>query len=572
VAAVYIMSVRVHLFDKSKAGPVMRLLASRLPLAICAGLICLWPVLMHGGWPYNHDGLRALLRIVQEAGQWQAGHPLPLWSNVFQQAYGSPAPILYHKLFSAVGACIWLLTGSPRTTLCLTLLLFMVTGFLGTGLALRMLAGRPLLAVEALSGWVLISCNYATTDWLTRGAMAEFASLCLLPFLFAWCIVVLEHGRCSRWIGPLMALLWLAHSGIALYCVIPLGLCTAMAVFRHGRRLRSAIGPLFQAVAIFAVLILPFVLAALPMLAFADTPFLILHFRPQSTHTAFHRFFADPNWRWGGSSEGMTVQIDPLLMAVAALLPVIIIGRPRLRWPALFLLLTAVLVVLLQLRAVVPLYAVVPGFAYIQFTWRLLCFLSVALSIGLGTILIGLLADEKASMQSLPAPVMAALVCIAVVSGLGKPRAPGPDERWFSQADMVLGGQGIPTSGISMEAPEYLPKVPGGPQEFGVLWQSARRSGLCTATQLDAPNHELATLHFRNECPAGPEIALPVFLAPGMRASSGGTALATSRGCDDPRVRIRPGSARVIDLRMPGFFSALHDWWRGQPNESRCEA
>ncbi|MGI4747036.1 MAG: hypothetical protein ACRYGI_07475 [Janthinobacterium lividum] len=550
----------------------MRLLAVRLPLAICAGLICLWPVLKHGGWPYNHDGLRALLRIVQESGQWRAGNPVPLWSNVFQQAYGSPAPILYHKLFSAVGAGIWLLTGAPRTTLCLTLLLFMVTGFLGVGLAVRMLAGRPVLAVEALSGWVLLSCNYATTDWLTRGAMAEFAALCLLPFVFTWCIAQLQHGRCSRWIGPLMALLWLAHSGIALYCVIPLGLCMALSVCRHGRALRGTIGPLGQAIAIFAVLILPFVLAALPMLAFADTPFLILHYRPQFTHAQFHRFFADPDWHWGGPSEGMTVQIDPLLLAVAAALPLVVVARPRLRWPASFLLLTAVLVILLQLRAAVPLYDIVPGFTYIQFTWRLLCFLSVALSIGLGVVLVAMLDDENGSPRSLPAPVMAALVCIAMVSGLGKPRAPGPNERWFSEADMVLGGQGIPTSGVSMEAPEYLPKVPGGPQEFGVLWQSARRSGLCTATLMDDPNHEAAIQHFRNDCPAGAEIALPVFLAPGMRASEGAVKLATVRGCDDPRVRIRPGNAQVIDLRMPGFFSALHDWWHGQASERRCEA
>ncbi|NPD67828.1 hypothetical protein HN018_10665 [Lichenicola cladoniae] len=559
------------MFDKSRAGPATRLLAARLPLAIFAGLVCLWPVIMHGGWPYNHDGLRALLRIVEEAGQWQAGHPLPLWSNVFQQAYGSPAPILYHKLFSAVGACIWLLTGSPQTTLCLTLLLFMVIGFIGTGFALRMLAGRPVLAVEALSGWVLLSCNYSTTDWLSRGAMAEFAALCLLPYLFAWCIVLLQHGRCSRWIGPLMALLWLAHSGIALYCIIPLGLCTTVAAVRHGRALQNAIRPLFQAIAIFAVLILPFVLAALPMLAFADTPFLILHYRPQFTHAQFHRLFADPDWHWGDHSEGMTVQIDPLLLAVAAALALVIVVRPRLHWPALFLLLTAVLVVLLQLRAAVPLYAVIPGFAYIQFTWRLLCFLSVALSIGLGVVLVAVLDDRNGSPRSLPAPVIAGLVCLAMVSGLGKPRAPGPTEKWFSKADMTLGGQGIPTSGVSMEAPEYLPRVPGGPQEFGVLWQSARRSGLCTATLLGDPNREAAELHFRNDCSADAEIALPVFLAPGMRASHDAVSVAMVRGCDDPRVRLRPGAARVINLQMPGFFTALQDWWHGQASERRCE-
>ncbi len=541
-------------------------LAGRLLLAGLAGLGVLSPVLVRDGWPYNHDGLRPLIRMAEVVGQWRAGHVLPIWSSVGQQAYGSPAPILYHKLFSAVGAVLLLLTGAPKAALCLTLLLFMVAGFLGVGLAIRLLAGRPVPAIEAVCGWVLLSCNYATTDWLVRGAAAEFAALCLLPLLFAWCVLLLG-GRCSRWIGPLMALLWLTHSGIALFCALPLGLTVGLALLRDRRRLGAAIRPLGQAVALFGLLLLPFGLAALPMLAFADTPFLVLHARPGLTHKAFDRLFFDTVWQWGGAWDGMTIAVDPLLLATALALPVVIAVRPGLRWPAALMLLTALAVLGLQTRTALPLYDAVPGLAYIQFTWRLLCFLSVALSIGLGIVLLALSGSRSARVRAATMPV---LVCVAFVSALGRPRAPGAAEPRFDAATVALAGRGVATSGLSMEAPEYLPKVPGGPQEFGVLWQAARRSGLCTATWAQDPGREADSVRFGNGCAADATVALPVFLAPGMRAFAGGVPLAMTRGCDDPRPRVRAGTAREIVLRMPRILQALRDWWRGRAGYGRC--
>lgn len=535
-------------------------------LGLLAGLVLLGPVLLHPGWPYNHDGLRPLVRAAAVLGQWRLGHPLPIWSSLYQQGAGSPAPILYHKLFSALLA-VALALAAPKAALCLVLLLCMMAGFLGTGLVLRAIAGRPVPAVEALCGWVLLSCNYATTDWLVRGAMAEFATLCLLPLLFAWCIVLLQHGRCSRWIGPLMALLWLAHSGIALFATLPLGLCVALALARHGTALRTALRPLGQSLLLFAVLALPFVVAALPMLAFADTPFLVLHFTPALTHTPASRLFSDPGWQWGRDAEGMTIAIDPLLLAVVPALPPVIVRCPALRWPGLLMLLTALVVLLLQTRAAVPLFGLVPGLRYIQFTWRLLCFLSVALSVGLGIVLLALLDAGSARLRATALP---ALVCLAVLSGLGRPRAPAPSVPWFGAADLTAAGRGIATSGLSMEAPEYLPRVQGGPVEWDTVYRSEIAAGLCTARRVDGAAGEEKTLSFRDDCPAGATVALPVFLAPGMRASAGGIGLPMTRGCRDPRPRLHPGPARAIVLQMPRLLPAVGDWWRGAGTLRGC--
>ena len=110
---------------------------------------------------------------------------------------------------------------------------------------------RPHLAIEAPCGIVAISCNYATTDWLTRGAVAEFSATCVLPWLFA-CFAWLRAGRPRLAIGPLMWLLWLAHGAIATFASVLLGPCVAVAAVVHGRGVVRAVPRLLAGIGIFA--------------------------------------------------------------------------------------------------------------------------------------------------------------------------------------------------------------------------------------------------------------------------------------------------------------------------------
>ena len=222
---------------------------------------------------------------------------MPLWSNAAQFGYGSPGILLYNKLPFYLGALIRFAAPAPKRELCLILLVLMVVNVLGVGRAVRVAAGRPHLGIEALCGVVAISCNYAFTDWLTRGAMAEFSAFCVLPWLFAWCFDWLATGRPGLSIGPLTWLLWMAHGAIATFAWVLLGPCMVIAAFAHGpRRVLRAVPRLAAAIGIFVLMALPWVLGAVPMIAWAQVTNMIRVWRPETTHEPFRRIFHDRQW------------------------------------------------------------------------------------------------------------------------------------------------------------------------------------------------------------------------------------------------------------------------------------
>ncbi len=539
----------------------------RLAIGIVAGLTMLAPVLTRAGWPYNHDGLRALLRMAQTAGQWHDGHLLPIWSNAAQFGYGSPGVLLYNKLFSYGGALVRLVVPGPKFQLCLTLLALMVGNVLGVGLALRIAAGRSHLAIEALCGIVAISCNYAFTDWLTRGAVAEFSAYCVLPWLFAWCFTWLRRGRPTLWIGPLMWLLWMAHSAIATFVWVLLGPCVVVALIVHGTGgVLRAVPRLAAAVLIFVAMALPFVLAAVPMIAWAQVTNMIRVWRPETTHLPVLRIFHDQAWDWSGPWFGFTPQLDPLLlMALAALVPTVALSRAQ-RPAASLCLATAACALALQLRVALPIYRAVPGFEYIAFTWRLLTFVSMSLAIGLGVVLLALEPVRR------PRTAMPALLCaLLVVALVGKPRRPAPQTPWFPPSELALAQRGIPSSLASVEFPEYLPRtLDGQPGHSRDFWQAALGAGVCQERLIEDQMLEVSRAHLRNVCAPGKPAALPEFLAPGMRVTADGQPLAVWRTCDDARVRFVAPRAAIVVLHMPTLGRAWHDWWVRGPAYAVC--
>ncbi|MCQ8239920.1 hypothetical protein [Rhizosaccharibacter radicis] len=535
----------------------------RLVAAAIVALFCLAPVLGHPGWPYNHDGLRFLLRIAEIGGQWRAGHPIPIWSNVAQHDLGSPGPALYHKLFSYVGAALVPVLRDPKAVVCATLFLFMVLGFLGMAAALRAAAARRHLPIECLCGTVAITSNYAFTDWLIRGAVAEFAAFCLLPWFFAWGFRWLRAGVPSRWIGPLMWLLWLAHSAIATFSWIFLLPCAAIAAIVQRRRVTSAFRPMTAAVLWFAVLLAPFVAAAIPMMRWAQVSNLVAFLNPTNTHQPFIRIFRDTAWQWGGIYTRFTLQLDPVLIGVLFLLPAALLVPGRQRAPAALCLIPALLTLLLQLRLAVPFFRVVPGFEYIQFSWRLLTFLTVSLSVGLGVLLLTLEAGLRNKFPRTWRPTMAAVLCAILLAHLPeRPRAPGADQPWFGPGVLRIAATGVAPNPMSAEPPEYLPR---GLSDTGDPHDHARigiASGLCELAPTVGPAVEVGKLHFRLGCPSGREVAVRQFLAPGMRMlDAEGRVVPVHRTCDDARIRII-GESLDLTLIMPTIGRALKDWWR----------
>ncbi|MBB3173090.1 hypothetical protein FHR90_000908 [Endobacter medicaginis] len=203
----------------------------------CAAVL-LAPVAIHPGWPSNHNGLLDFTRIPAFLGQWRLGHPLVSWSTAEQWGFGSPAPALYNKSFYYVAAAGLALTGSLKAAMCAALAVFMIVAFLGADRAVREVTGQRDLLAGITAGALVVSCNYATTDWLVRSAVSEFAALSLTPWLFAWCLRLIVRGRWSVWIGPILALVTLGHVIIGLFSLIPLLLAVGLAACLWARALR----------------------------------------------------------------------------------------------------------------------------------------------------------------------------------------------------------------------------------------------------------------------------------------------------------------------------------------------
>ena len=142
-----------------------------------------------------------------------------MWSSSDAAGFGSPMPLLYHKLFYLLAAPLSLITGTIRSADLLVVAGALVLGAYGMYALTRALAASRLAATAP--GCVLIVANYTVTNWLVRGALAELTAAMLVPWPLRSFIGALRGGRMSIGLGVWLALLWLA-----------LGLCRFPPCFR----------------------------------------------------------------------------------------------------------------------------------------------------------------------------------------------------------------------------------------------------------------------------------------------------------------------------------------------------
>ena len=143
-------------------------------------------------------------------------------------------PLYYPRLFTTVSMIFFLCGAGIKTALVLTSVLFGTIGGCGLYGCCRILR-LPRLWAAGLS-LIFIHLNYAQTDLMVRGAMAEFTGMALLPLLAAWSLLVLLHGD-FRWWGVLVGLgLFFGHPTI-LATALPLpAAALILALFRHPER------------------------------------------------------------------------------------------------------------------------------------------------------------------------------------------------------------------------------------------------------------------------------------------------------------------------------------------------
>ena len=556
-------------------------------------------VMSHRGWPGNHDGLAPVSRMAALLGQWQAGHWIPVWSTHQHAGFGSPMPILYHKLHMYLSTAVLAVTGHTKTALVLPVALFMFAGMVGMVFCLRQFLGGRHRMLQWVVAGMLPATNYAVTDWLVRGALAEFAAMMVLPWVFGWCARLMLRGVWDIWIGCALGLLALAHSTLGLFSLVPLSFACVLAAVRWRKQVLGWIRPMAASALLGLLLVAPF---ALPMAAMAqfnriERLSLAPIFVPRTNLLDWHAFVWNATWRWG-DNQGMTWQID---LALWLMLPVFLVTLFRRRpWPGLagampatdrrvlaaFLLMTLAVMGWLQTPSAFWVYDVVPGAALLQFSWRLLAFLTVAMLVCAG-IALAEIADALGARFGKKGIAAALLLATALTLSTAEAKMWWHKLRtdWYAPEWIA----GMFAFNDYWAFGEFLPKVdwvtghgPYDAERQTIEWIDTRPAQACTvaASSRDdmGPEKERKAGHWTVTCAVAQNARLPVFLAPGMTvylqhpASPHDTwqRVVPGRTCSDPRLSVRVAAGTsTVRVKFPTWASASAAVFRRPPFDFR---
>ena len=354
-------------------------------------VISLFPTWHAEGWPANHEVSAFAQRTWIYARHFTWFDVLPIWTSIDAWGYGSPMPIVYHKLFYMIAAPLALATGSLKAAIVVSLALLLTLGALGVYATLRAMGASRLASI--VGGCCLITANYTVMNWYVRGAMAELASSMAVPWVLCYFVKSLSSGRLQVGIGVALGLVWLGHSVLAFFTALTLG--TTYLILAAARAApRSLLNPrtAWPSVAALACLVLPFLaLMAIFAPAYDFSRIVRPPFRPAHQFRPALAYVWDTDWTpLGRKSVGLTVQLDHPMLALLAIglagLAVARLGREgtsraaSLKAAAPFLLALAICL-FLQLPMSSAVYEAIPGAVFIQFPWRLLAIVTPALVI-----------------------------------------------------------------------------------------------------------------------------------------------------------------------------------------------
>ena len=349
-----------------------------------ATLVPLWSA---PGWPLSHtgDGFSVATHIY--ARHFSGFDLMPIWSSVDASGFGSPLPLLYHKLFFFLAGGVALMTGSLKSADITVVAILLVAGATGLYLTVRALGASPLAAT--IAGVSLITANYTVTNWEVRGALAEFCGAMVAPWLFLFFVKTIQSGRMATGLGVGLGLMWLSHSVLAFYAGLILA-ATYLVLATARLAPWSVLNPrtAWPAALCFALLVGAYLVPmAILVRGYDVNRILTPPYRPIYQFRPVSAYFWEGGWHFGSTAAGLTVELDHaiLLLMVIGLCALVIrkpdagTTRASILQPALPFLAIAVWGFFLQLRMSAPFYQVVPGAMFIQFPWRLLALMTPAL-------------------------------------------------------------------------------------------------------------------------------------------------------------------------------------------------
>jgi hypothetical protein len=475
-------------------------------LFAAAAAATLFPLWREPGWPFSHDGPLFAFRTYIYARHFSWLDLIPIWSSTDAYGFGSPMPAMYHKTFALLSGAVALVT-SVKTAMAATIALLLVFGALGVH-ALMLALGSSRLAA-AVAGVALVTANYTVTNWLVRGAVAEFTAAMLVPWLLRLFVRTIDLGRMPAALGLTLALMWLSHSVLAYFAALMLA---ATYVLLAALRLApwSALRPqtAWRPVAAFVLPIVPFLVPMAVLGRLYDMRRILTPpMQPAYQFVAPSRYFWDENWRFGRTVSGFTVQID---LAMIALLVVSVAalcvrngggeGVPR-RLLVRRVLPFALIVVIglaLQWRIAAPFYEWMPGASFLQFPWRLLALMTPALIVVAVLLADGALPGDARLFALGAGAAWMVAACGAFV--------PIQDPR-FSFEPV----RSVTFSGFR----EYEPRAASATVHVTLAALSARwvEAG-CGYERVDEEVFEAPSVEFRTSCGRSTALPLPLYSSP----------------------------------------------------------
>jgi hypothetical protein len=340
-----------------------RTFASRDSAVYFAGIIlfvyCVG--IMLGPIPDGHDTYISFSHVEIWENALRAGNPVPTWTPVDANGFGSPVPFFYHKLFNLIAAALALATGDIVTGFRLGILLFSAVMLYGVyQCAARLGADRRSCLIIAVA---CILSPYSVVCVLERGAVAEYSAMALIPLGIAFTIDVVTGAR-KTWqtskLFILLILLALAHLVIFIAADGMLILLSGYMLTKSRIRGGFLLAASGSAMLLFVVLVyVPFTVWA----AYFCPGQARLHGLPAENAVAFQRIFSPMPGSWFGW---------PILALLIGLAVQFRYKKGRGATITIVLGVAAFVVTLFMTRLAAPVWRSSALLDFVQFPWRLL--------------------------------------------------------------------------------------------------------------------------------------------------------------------------------------------------------
>jgi len=343
--------------------------------------LTVFPIWHFSGWPQNHNATLCFLHLLVYIQHMSQGDFFPLWSSLDNFMYGSAEPLLYHKLFYLVATPLYFLTHSLKTAFLFSIVFFLFVGASGIYRLSLIMGIRYWVAIFA--GGMLICANYTITNWLIRGAVAEFSAAMLVPWILLGFLESIQKNKITWVLSISLALVCLAHSVIVYFLIIIFIPIVLYFFFTKKINLHYFFSwPSLAAFALFLCLAGPYLFAMGWMGQDYDMSRITPKFwLPENNFHYLHDYLHDKSWHWGQTWKSYTLQMDfsiTLLILINILRSAWIYWIQRKNIVIIFskntrcMIFVLCVAIFLQTPLATFFYQYFPGASYIQFPWRLL--------------------------------------------------------------------------------------------------------------------------------------------------------------------------------------------------------